>query len=589
MATYYRWSQYRFTDEEEYSFDISPSNIYYTKKYLLDIPMPDAQWQLETGPISAPHNFQVTSIIGSGPLASAVFFAGGTNGSLYVSEHGEITSSTAVVVKRDRRFLGYVYSVNPNAYTSDIAISNTYVYAYRTTIQSPLPPASLNYPNSIVAPKAEISWPDSITNVPIYKVKLYEISYSTDNGTSWNIAGTTSQISYSFLIPTGTFSIRFRVRAQDSSNQWSDYVVGNNSTVHWLSTLTVPALAMQGQDITVNWTTIDTATSYTLQRKANTDDDWAEVYSGNALTFTETAGEWTTVQYRVQALFDGTPGGWATSASIPVVSASALVISGTDEDLGTLTEDVPYTVSSDTGNEITLIRTVNGVQVASLTVQSGFAYNIPVMDLPTGKGTIVISATVQATSGPVTATRTWTYTKAAFSFPGTGSTAQLQQEGKNVFPATLAECVRVGANLGGNLGLALQALANSVQYNPETGEVTIPGGGVAPIPRIETGSYVGTGTVGVGNPNSLNFNFTPKVVFIGKNDKRNQTYVTGYCSGPLVQGATFGYSEAPEADTPAATLILNWTTNGLTWYARSGGSYAQLNDTGYTYFYVAIG
>ena len=43
-----------------------------------------------------------------------------------------------------------------------------------------------------------------------------------------------------------------------------------------------------------------------------------------------TVGTWTSLQYRVQAVFDGTPGGWATSDPIQIMSASALVISGQD-------------------------------------------------------------------------------------------------------------------------------------------------------------------------------------------------------------------------------------------------------------------
>lgn len=39
--------------------------------------------------------------------------------------------------------------------------------------------------------------------------------------------------------------------------------------------------------------------------------------------------------------------------------------------------------------------------------------------------------------------------------------------------------------------------------------------------KIQTGSYVGTGTYGASNPNSLTFNFVPKFVYI---IKRNQEY-----------------------------------------------------------------
>ena len=129
---------------------------------------------------------------------------------------------------------------------------------------------------------------------------------------------------------------------------------------------------MQGQSIPINWTASANADNYQLQRKADS-GEWETIYTGSDLTFTDTAGSWSTVQYQVAAGLGGEYGEYATSAVIPVVSASALVISGTNEDLGTITADIPYTVSSDTGNQITLTRTVNGVQYASATVSSGFA------------------------------------------------------------------------------------------------------------------------------------------------------------------------------------------------------------------------
>ena len=128
------------------------------------------------------------------------------------------------------------------------------------------------------------------------------------------------------------------------------------------STLTVPQMAMQGNQITVSWSAVDGADGYILERKANTDSDWTQVYSGANTSFSETVGTWTSVQYRVKAGVSGTYGDYTTSASVPVVSASAVVISGTDGDLGTLVNDVTYTVSSDGTNPLTVVETINGME-----------------------------------------------------------------------------------------------------------------------------------------------------------------------------------------------------------------------------------
>lgn len=230
--------------------------------------------------------------------------------------------------------------------------------------------------------------------------------------------------------------------------------------------ITVPPNAMQGQPINVSWESASGVDSYILQRiKAGF---WEQVYAGNDTEYTDTAGDWKNVQYRVCSVFNGANSDFRLSSVVKVVPTSALVISGQDGDLGTITNDIPYSINTDTGNSVTLVRTVNGVQVATATVQNGFSYNIPVMDLPTGTNTIVITATVTASSGQVTATRTWTYTKAAASFPTSGGVAALSQDGQPIFPQTLAEAVKaIGGPWGGNLSTALDKLARAAVFNRE--------------------------------------------------------------------------------------------------------------------------
>ena len=338
--------------------------------------------------------------------------------------------------------LDYVYSTNASAYPNG-GVSGDYYYDQRTTVQSPTAPSNITSPNPITTTSVTVSWSAATSNTN-YPVNLYELSYAIGYADSWTVVGTTSGTSMEVTIPAGTTSIRFRVRARDSNGQWGEYATSGTAIPIYLApTLTVPPLAMQGQSIAVNWTSIEGAGGYTLERKSSADADWTQVYSGTALTYSETAGTWTSVQYRVQAVFDGTPGGWATSAEIPVVSASALVISGQDGDLGTLVNDVPYSISTDTGNQITATVRVNGSLLFSGTVVSGAAMAIPVLDLPTGDGTIVIEASVMSGSSMVTAMRTWTYDKTISGFANHGSTAKLQKDGKYIWPDTIAEAVRM--------------------------------------------------------------------------------------------------------------------------------------------------
>lgn len=347
-------------------------------------------------------------------------------------------------------------------------------------------------------------------------------------------------------------------------------------------TLTVPSQAMQGQSIPITWTASANADSYQLQR--NTGSGWTTIYTGSDLTFTDTAGSWSTVQYQVAAGLSGEYGEYATSAAIPVISASALVISGSDEDLGTITADIPYTVTSDTGNQITHTLTVNGVQFATATEASGVAHSIPVMELPTGTGTIVITASVQATSGPVTATRTWTYTKAPISFPDAAGVGVLQKNGQNFLPATLAELVRTNPFWGGTLDKALEMMTG----------VALNGA------QIEVGSYKGTGTYGGGNPNSLTFGFYVLFLVVMKRNGSSSQMPNQSSYANRVSGQFYAIRNAEllgctaqnpgNSGSTAPFIQFSWGDNSVTWFApNSNNPEDQFNGVGQTYDYLAFG
>ena len=215
---------------------------------------------------------------------------------------------------------------------------------------------------------------------------------------------------------------------------------------------------MQGNQLAVSWPAVDGADGYILERKANTDADWVQVYSGADLTFSETAGTWESVQYRVKSGANGKYGEYTISSLVDVVPVSILVISGSDGSLGTLTNDVQYVVSSSGTSALTVTESA-GRTTRTFTATNGATIRIPVIDLPTGSGTIKITAPTNPGSGVVTVTRNWTYSKTAPTFANAGSTAQLQQNGKNIFPLTLLECVRGAENLApGGFGLGTVAV-----------------------------------------------------------------------------------------------------------------------------------
>lgn len=572
MATYYRWRKstirYRLAKQSvtSGSFTASGGIVYFADT---DDPDTDPEFNTSTGKFSLTYDNVIenggtyrpntvklvcggernpTEVYGNGFMQldrsrSTIKVTPLSSGQTFNRYYSQATAGTSQ---------GYVYSTSSSAYPNG-GVSGSYYYDQRTTVTSPTAPTGLTYPNPITTPTVTVSWDAASSNTD-YPVEKYVLAYQRNGIQSWQSFAPLTATSREVSIPVETTSILFSVRAIDTNGELSSQTIGPTVNVYLSPTLTVPQMVMQGQSATISWTAIEGADSYTLQRKANTDADWTQVYSGANLSYSETVGTWTSVQYRVQAVFSGTPGGWAESASIPVVSSSALVISGTDGDLGTVVNDIPYSIRTDTGNQITATITVNSAVIFSGNVGNSTSDTIPVLDLVTGDGTIVIEASVTASGGPVSAVRTWTYTKSLITFPNAGSVAQLTKEGENIFPKTLAECVRLPG------GKTLD-------------EVT-----AFPC-QVYTGSYVGTGTSGSSNPNTLTFPFEPKV--------------WGILTFPSAGGAQATSTNLiPWGITPvviqSTSSVCAYDGNTVNFYNATSAA-NQCNTSGATYYYIALG
>lgn len=105
----------------------------------------------------------------------------------------------------------------------------------------------------------------------------------------------------------------------------------------------------------------------------------------------------------------------------------------------------------------------------------------------------------------------------------------------------------------------------------------------ASIPRIRTGTYVGTNTFGEDAPNSLTFDFEPKLVIVRKIN----------CSMQDTLGnELLFWTKGTNSDSVSNNTSRYYTLEGntLSWYAK--GTYAsaswQLNSSD-SYCYMAIG
>ena len=93
--------------------------------------------------------------------------------------------------------------------------------------------------------------------------------------------------------------------------------------------------------------------------------------------------------------------------------------------------------------------------------------------------------------------------------------------------------------------------------------------------RIIYGSYVGTGTYGAGNPNTLTFDFRPLLLIWG--DPVYDQYTTVVCMR--------GRDNQPGPNGRIATI---WGNNSVSWYHNSSAQ-EQANSSGVSYPYEAIG
>lgn len=108
--------------------------------------------------------------------------------------------------------------------------------------------------------------------------------------------------------------------------------------------------------------------------------------------------------------------------------------------------------------------------------------------------------------------------------------------------------------------------------------------------QIAIGSYVGTGTYGASNPNSLTFEFEPQFVLIFlKNVPSGKSSVTNFAVSPLFPIS--GQLDAVDRATPFTQESVKWSNGNKTvsWYAYNSSAESQFNASGYRYCYIAIG
>lgn len=159
---------------------------------------------------------------------------------------------------------------------------------------------------------------------------------------------------------------------------------------------------------------------------------------------------------------------------------------------------------------------------------------------------------------------------------------------------TVSSCSSVTgqAEIWGDTEMLLSSYRNAY---PDSGEVDgylyeylgVPFDNAITAPKSVTGSYIGTGTYGVDNPNSLTFDFKPQIVVITRtvpDSEQAQMGILTANGGMMWSGYYDSDSSGGTYKQPAFYSAISGTT--VTWYTRRG---EQLNSQSVTYHYVAIG
>lgn len=440
-----------------------------------------------------------------------------------------------------------VSSAIPTQYPSD-AISGSFWYVLQGSDN--IDPASVSIP-AVITPGQQITITVTPGTGKVYGGTVsYQYQVKLDSG-EWQTVATTTATTQAYTVPSGTKSIQARVVASDDLGFTSTTYVESTAAnvIATPAAITVPGAAMVGQTFAVSWEAADGTDTYKLERDVDS-GGWTQVYAGANLTCTDTAQTgWTSVKYRVSAGIDGAYGIPLESDTVDIIPASALVISGADGSLGTITTPVTYSVTSNTGNQITVTETIDG-HSRTFTVTSGAQIAIPVSMIDPAAddaGEITIQASVQATSGTVTQTRSWTYTKTPMTLPTKAyRVEQLQGTEKDVMPMTLAEAVMMpdGKNL-------------VQEFNEKVIEGVV-------------GQYVGNGA----NTLTIPYEKRPKIIFIqGSGVSFQALYGVPYVFYP--NGRLSEWADVNWADSQVQ----------ITRRSNSSTDYLAINQSGTTFYY----
>lgn len=287
-----------------------------------------------------------------------------------------------------------------------------------TTNTAPSTPPSLTVPSQINGGSTiTLSWgasSDAEGNLEGYKAER-----SLDGGTTWSQVYQGGGTSTTNTVPFGTETVMYRIKAYDSEgleSAWrtsAQVAVINNTAPTVPGSITVPEAVQGGRPLTISWGASsdgeNNLAGYSLERQVD-GGDWAAVYSGDQLSFTDSVTKgWLSVAYRVRA-FDTASAysGFAISETRQINNNTPPAITCEypgNTPLGVKSEgfEISYSVSDEEGDQVSVSEAVDGAALrtftAELGVENSFALGgLDWMRLLNGRHTLSITAADGASS-----------------------------------------------------------------------------------------------------------------------------------------------------------------------------------------------
>lgn len=500
------------------------------------------------------------------------------------------------------QFVKYVSNSDFEAYPDGDLYQEEYYY--KAFLADDIDPSAVTIPTSINGGEStQAVVTESVANtLHEYGTIQYQYQYQLDGG-SWTDIKTSESTSETFTVPSGTKTIRVRVRVQDGIGYVQpDWTYSETVEVFNNQPPSAPGSIQAENVVSGKYATITISSAtdtdgyiaeYVYERSVD-GSSWTQAARSGSLSYMDFVdADWATVQYRACAVDNNGAKGPYIETEIFTLNNDYIMISGPGSELGIrngpFALSVVIDVSGENGSSVKEISVSVSLDDESIyTGERDAGQNLTVIIdtrfLKTGRHTIEVAAEKGAYM-PARAAFVFELKTLDMSLVANAQAGIIQNDkGEAKLPYTLAQLVIVDEN-GKTLADVLDDLASDAEQPEEPA--------TQPSVQIAAGTYTGTGTYGSSNPNRLQLEFTPKFLVVAPQDSTSAITAESYyqlAPTPFIIWAGQPGSAPSEGSgyVQSPNNKVSVSGNSVSWYSSLSAEY-QLNTRSSTYYYFAVG